>query len=314
MQKQPILKLKNGEAVKTMFYDGSTGVVLVGTSLGRILMVKNIGANAYAAGNRTVYVSTSNGLGEESSPATSNVQYELIDRVLELTSGFEVVNLKEYPQPFGAEKIETVSGIFTTPVLWSGEDFGWWGDLGWTQFIPSGCRVVVAARMASSGNALSSSPWTSMEFETSGNKSWSMDGMSSNGGYAQIKIIMTSTSTASPSVSDLVLPYKTAHASYFFVTKLAMDKGTPIKGGLLTSSVTVPVNTVVKTGVVNSNTSDWTKYTEVEGGKLFELPDDFGHRIKVGVKFISYDDVHYPVMDEFSVAFDADTDNLINHV
>ena len=45
---------------------------------------------------------------------------------------------------------------------------------------------------------------------------------------------------------------------------------------------------------------------------MFGLPDNFGDRLKVGAKMLVYDDENAPSVDEFSVAFDSDIDNLVN--
>jgi hypothetical protein len=313
MRTQPILKMTDGEEVKTMFLDESSGAVLVGTSQGRILAIRSLASNAYLMGERTIYATRINGRGEESATSGVNVRYGLVDKVVELASDMSVTRWKDVVSPAGAESYSTVSGVFTTPVLWAGEDFGWWGDASWTQTVGSDSRVVVAIRVASSEEAVLSAPWKSMEMTTSGLQSWSLDEFSIAGSYAQARVILSSgVASDIPVVSGFVLPYYAKHASYFFLTKITMEKGTSIRGGLLTASVSVPRNTEVKWGVAPNNTADWNTFTRITPDKLFELSETFGDRLKVGVKMITYDDERTPSIDEFSVVFDSNVDNLVN--
>lgn len=313
MRTQPILVLPDGEEVRTMFLDQASNSVLIGTSQGRILVVRRLASNAYLAGNRTVYATRTNGVGEESTVAQINVRYGLLNKVVEVAEDLSVTRWKDVTRPTGAESFSTVSGVFTTPVMWAGEDFGWWGDVSWQQTIGADSRVVVAIRVAATEQDLLASPWHTTEYATSGTQSWSLDELSTSGGYAQMKIVLESAMAVdNPKVSGLVLPYYSRHASYFFVTKLTMTKGTSIRGGLLTASFVVPRNTEIKWGVAPSNSENWNDFISVTPDKLFELPEGFGDRMKVGAKMLAYDEERYPSIDEFAVAFDSDVDNLIN--
>ena len=315
MRTEPILQLKDQEVVKSLFRDDATGAVLMGTSGGRILLVRKLESNAYMAGNRTIYATRTNGMGAESAASSVNVRYGLVDKIVELTNGFSITRWRDATGPLGAETYKTVSGVFTTPVLWAGEDFGWWGTATWNQVVGPESRVVVSARVAGSEADLMSMTWRSMESVASGSASWSMDEFSTSGAYAQMRVVMESSSTSdNPSISNLVLPYSSKHASYFFVTKMSMTKGSSIKGGILTASVTVPKNTEAKWGVTGSNSANWNDYVSVTPDKLFELADGFGDRLKIGVKMLAYDDERYPTVDEFAVAFDSSMDNLLNKV
>ena len=312
MKSEPILVLKNNETIESMMHDDSRGVVLLGTSEGRILLVKTLELNAFMMGNRTIYASAIGGAGEESDAQPKNIRYGIIDRILEITSGYEIINWKSVDMPLGAESNGTSVGTFTTPILWAGENFGWWGDLSWSQVIPSGCRVVVQVRTGGSAEAVQNANWMTLEGVASGNVVKSLDYLSTAGGYGQIKVHLESPSmTASPSVSDLVLPFFSKHVSYFFTVKMVMKKGTGIKGGMLVATVSVPTNTDVKWGVTNSASVDWNDYVEVIPGEMFTLPAGFGDRIKVGARMVSYDDERYPSIDEFALTFDSDIDNVI---
>jgi hypothetical protein len=312
MRTEPILKLDNEENIRSLFCDPISGSVLVGTSQGRILLVNQLSSNAYFAGNRTIYASRKNCQGEDSEIAHVNVQYGLHDRVVELTDEMVITRWKSIRGLSSVEGYTKVSGVFTTPVLWVGEDFGWWDNMTWNQTVGENSRVVIAIRVAGSEDDLLKSLWITNEEITSGAKTWNLDRFSAMGGYAQMKIVLESTiESENPTISNLVLPYYARHASYFFTTKISMTKGTSIRGGLLTASVSVPRNTEIKWGV-SSGSANWNDVIPIIPDKLFTLPEDFGDRLKVGAKLFVYDNERYPTIDEFSIAFDSDIDNLIN--
>jgi hypothetical protein len=308
----PILKLKNGEEIKTLFFDKTKGNVLVGTSQGRILLINSLATNAYLAGNRTIYATIIDGEGKESVTSNLNIQYGLVDKIVELTSAMSITRWISAHKPVGAECYKTISGIFTTPVLWAGEDFGWWGNISWTQTVIPNSKVMVAIRVADSQDNIIDASWLPYESLTSGATTWPINHLSTAGSYIQMKVILESAMNGSnPSVSNLVIPYYSKHASYFFITKLSMKKGTSIQGGLLTATVSTPQNTDVEIGAVGNNSANWNDYISVTPDELFELPEGWGDRIKVGIKLHSYDGESIPVIDEFAVAFDTDINNLI---
>jgi len=312
MRTIPILKLSGAEEIRTLFRDGPDGAILIGTSQGRILLVKNLSSTAYMTGDRTIYANTVDGNGVSSDTASMNIRYGLINKIVEMSSEMSVIRWKDVNQPSGAESVKTVSGVFTTPVMWAGEDFGWWGNASWTQTLNGG-RAVVAIRIASSEAGLLSAPWRTNESIDSELVTWPLEDMSAAGGYAQFRVVLESEiSETSPVVSGLVIPYYAKHASYFFLTKLTMTKGSGIKGGLITAAVSVPKHTEVKWGVSNSNSASWNDFMPVTLDKLFELSESFGDRLKVGAKLLAYDDERYPSIDEFAVAFDSNIDNLVN--
>jgi len=311
MRTEPILQLNNQEEIRSLFCDPVSSSVIIGTSQGRILVVNQLSSNAYMAGNRTIYASCKNCNGDKTSESYVNIKYGLKDKLIELTDSMTITRWKSIRGISSVEGYSKVSGIFTTPILYAGEDFGWWENMSWTQEVSENNRVVIAIRVASSEENLLKSTWITNEEISSGAKTWNLDKFSASGSYAQIKIVLESEiSSDNPSVSNLILPYKARHASYFFTTKLSMTKGTSIRGGLLTASVLIPRNTEVKWGV-SSGSSNWNDFTQITPNKLFELPEDFGDRLKVAAKMISYDNVRYPTINEFSVAFDSDIDNLI---
>ena len=312
MRTIPILKLSGDEEIRTLFRDGPDGAILIGTSQGRILLVKNLSSTAYMTGDRTIYANTVDGNGVSSDTASMNIRYGLINKIVEMSSEMSVIRWKDVNQPSGAESVKTVSGVFTTPVMWAGEDFGWWGNASWTQTLNGG-RAIAAIRIASSEDGLLSVPWRTHESVESELVTWPLEDMSAAGGYAQFRVVLESEiSETSPVVSGLVIPYYAKHASYFFLTKLTMTKGSGIKGGLITAAVSVPKHTEVKWGVSNSNSASWNDFMPVTLDKLFELSESFGDRLKVGAKLLAYDDERYPSIDEFAVAFDSNIDNLIN--
>lgn len=312
MRTEPILKLNNDEEIRSLFYDQSSGSVLVGTSQGRILVINNLSSNAYISGNRTIYSTITNCRGKESEIAHVNIQYGFKEQIIELTNNMVLTKWKSVRGLSSIDSHSNVSGIFTTPILWTGEDFGWWGNATWNQTVGENSRIILAIRVAKTELDLLKSSWVSNEVTKSGNQTWNLDRFSSMGGYGQMKVVLESKLLSeNPTISNLILPYYSKHVSYFFTTKMSMIKGSSIRGGLLTASVSVPRNTEVKWGV-SSGSGNWKDVIPITPDKLFTLPENFGDRLKVGAKLFVYDAERYPTIDEFSVAFDSDMDNLIN--
>jgi len=304
--------LKNGETVSSMAYCPFKKSVVLGTSEGRILLVKTLGLNGFMMGNRTIYSSATTGAGIESEAAPVNVQYGLIDRIIEITSSREITRWRKFDRPTGIDVTRTSVGMFTTGVLWAGQDFGWWGDLSWAQTIPDGCRVAVQVRVAGTSDAVAGTAWRTFEETTSGTITKSLDELSTAGSYAQMRVLLESAdASASPQVTALVLPFMAKHVSYFFTVKMVMEKGSNIRGGMLVGVSSAPANTDVRWGVADSASADWNDYVEVTPGKMFSLPEGFGDRIKVGAKMASYDDECYPSIDEFGLTFESSIDNIL---
>ena len=126
----------------------------------------------------------------------------------------------------------------------------------------------------------------------------------------QIKVSMESKGIVSPSVADTTIVYTTKEASYFFTTRFSLENGSDINTGLIVADITEPVNTEVQMGVCNFESSDWNDYKIVSYDRFFEL-DNF-ENVKVGMKFIAYDETHIPEVASFAMIFSGDKKQTVN--
>jgi len=312
MERIPILKLRGDAEIQSLHYDSDKNVILIGVSDGRIIMMNSFASTAFLTGARSVYGRFWDGFANVSDVAWSNITYAIHNRILEVAENRSLLGWKAVSKPFAAESAERVSGVFTSPVLWGGEDFVRWNDLTWAQSVLSNTSVKVAIRVANSIDDVLSSDW--MFFSGDGaSVTRSLDKFNLSGAYIQVQVTMdTEVEDVTPVVSSLSLSYETKFAVYFFTVKMVMEKGTNINAGLVTGHMTIPQNTEVKFGIAKSNTANWHDYVGVDLDKAFEVPQDFKDRMKIGIKFVSYSPSAYPVVDEFAVAFSGDKYNKLN--
>ena len=308
MKGTPILKLAE-ENITSLFYDSDRDVALVGLSTGRILMISALASTAYSAGSRRMYAQAEDSFGNLSSTSSTPITYALWKQILHVAEG-KGRQASKSVKAYGASLRETVSAVFITPVLFAGDDFERWHTILWDQ-VPGQGEVTVFIRAAVSETALVETGWKVFREEGSGSFSKSLDDICQNGPWAQAKVEMRS-SSGSPSIGSLGIFYGTKHASYFFTTKLVLEKGSNATSGLVTASATKPANTEVVFGIAPSNTADWKEYQVVELDKVFQMPDGAGDRFKVGIKLVSYDTSSVPEVDEFAISIGAEKDNLLN--
>ena len=314
MDNIPILQLYNGETVEALFHDLTHNAVLIGTSSGRIIRMTSLASTAYLTGERSVFAQFSDGFGFVPPTKWSNVFYALQNMVVELTEDKVPTNWKEVTKSFSATKIDEVSGIFTSPIMWAGEDLGWWNNITWTQESKSSGDIKVAVRVSDSTSTIITVPWMTLPSANgSSTVTRSLDYFNPKGSYIQMRVILVSKiRDSTPKMTDMTVSSETKHAVYFFTTKFKMSKETQLDSGMVTGHMSVPKWTEVKFGVSGTNSADWNDYTVITPDKLFAFPSEFTSRFKVGIKFISYSNTAFPVVDEFAIALGADADNLIN--
>jgi hypothetical protein len=314
MQVIPILKVRDGSEVKSLYYNANKDVVLIGMSDGRILKMNYLASTAFLTGDRSVFVQAKDGFGNLSGTSWSNIFFGIKDKIMEIASDKSVSRWKSVTKPFSADSPGKIVGTFASPIMWAGEDLCFWKTLEWTQSISNGTSVRVLARVGPTPDALLSSDWKSFSAPDGANSaSGSLDDFNNRGAYLQLGAkLETWSSGSSPEIARIAATYETKHAVYFFTTKFVLDKGSNMQNGLITGRMTVPEKTEVKFGIAGTNTADWSQYVAVDLDKTFAMPEDVKSRLKVGIKFVSYSDEAYAVVDEFAVAVGADVDNTIN--
>jgi hypothetical protein len=314
MQAIPILTLNDGTEIESLFYDQGRNAVLIGLSDGRILKMDYAASTGFLTGERSVFVKAADGFGNWSHTSWSNIFFGIKDKIMEVASSKAVSRWKTVVKPFSADSPSRIVATFLSPVMWAGEDLSFWKRIDWDQQVLAGTSVKIKVRVADTAEALLQKDWTVFSVGTgvpAGSES--MDGFNGNGSYLQVGVEMeTELSGVTSQMSKIAVLYETKHAVYFFTTKFVLDRDSNTQTGLITGKMTVPEKTEVKFGVAGTNSADWAEYTVVELDKMFAVPEEARRRVKVGVKFVSYSDTAYAVVDEFAVALGADVDNQIN--
>jgi len=314
MQAIPVLTLRDGTEIESLFYDQGRNAVLIGLSDGRILRMDYAASTGFLTGERSVFVKAADGFGNWSHTSWSNIFFGIKDKIMEIASSKAASRWKTVAKPFSADSSSKMVATFMSPVMWAGEDLSFWKRIGWDQQVLSGTSVKIKARVGETPESLLQEDWTVFSAgigETAGSES--MDGFNGRGSYVQVAAEMeTESSGVTPQLSRIAVFYETKHAVYFFTTKFVLDRASNVQMGLITGRMTVPEKTEVKFGIAGSNTADWSEYAVVELDKMFAMSEEARRRFKVGIKFVSYSDTAYAVVDEFAVVLGADVDNQIN--
>ena len=304
----PALSLYGEDVEITALYpDAYLGKVWIGVSDGRVLLLDNIQTNAFMSGDRRMYGQIMDGMGCESELVSTPVQFQL-ENVVAIVESDGTTTTHSISVPVSASLYEKAYATFTTPPLWA-HDLLEWGNAVWSAVTAGDSEAKLFVRYAESELALTSAPWVYVG--VSGTCSLSVVPNTTN--YLQAKIELSSVAkTQLPWVSSLVISYRGAHSIYFFTTKIVLEETASPSAIVLCANQTVPVNTKIEYGITDTNSAEWTDYTIISKEKLQEINPALSGRIKVGIKLVSYDTTHYPVVDEFAVMFRDSVDTSIN--
>jgi hypothetical protein len=297
----PIIELPIWEYITSMIKDPIKDWILFSTSEGRILRCDQALFNAYLTGEKTVYANVTDGFGNISDTASVDFFYALYRKIAEITSDHEIVRWKYVVDP-AAISIDEAKGIFLSPIFSVKEDLGFWKELIWEETKPTGTETIIYMRNASSEEELKLKPWDygfySLSSE-SGTITRELNNIGLNGKYLQLKTEMTTlTGGAQPSIAKITVNYSTKQATYFFTSRISLENNANAQKGLLVATMTEPQNTEIKFGISSINSIDWNDYQIVNPEEAFTLNNL--ENIKVGIKFISYDE-HIPEIDEFAL-------------
>jgi hypothetical protein len=300
MTTQAIFHLTGDHRITSLFVDDVSNCILIGLSDGRIIKADKSIGNAYLTGRRTISAIVEDGYGFLSDEAAVTALYLSKDAVLQASSNEELINSWATVQPYSASRTKEVTGVFTGPPLWAGEDFIFWREISWDCFIPGDSSIAVQVRAADTQEHLLEKAWTT--YNATGNQAKSLDYMSKDGAWIQFRAILSSSEiTDMPRISNLSVSYRTRFSVYFFTTKFTMSRGTNLNSGLIIANMSVPRNTEVKIGLSDQNTSDWNQYQLVDTEKAFSINKTGTERIKVGFKMISHSDDVFASVNEFAL-------------
>jgi hypothetical protein len=296
-----ILELPEYENIVQIVRDDQMGGILLSTSKGRVIQCGELAINGFLTGERLVYADVYDGCGYIGSAQTV-FNYALYKKLAEISSAKEVEKWK-YGIDISGVKTEKITAVFMGPIVNIRNDFGFWSELNWEEIKPVGSEVTIFLRAASTSEELMAQPWvysSHSEIGEIGTIVRSLNNTGLKGQYLQIKVEMTTeVKNIAPSVTNITMKYSSKNASYFFTNKFTIDTENPVEKGLLTATISQPVNTEIQFGLSSVNTADWNEYQVITPDKMFDYK---GGEVKIGIKFVSYDS-SLPVVSEFAVMF-----------
>jgi hypothetical protein len=286
--------------------------IIISTTNGRILSCGTEIIRAYLTGQRTIYANVLDGFENESNTFSTDVTYALYKKIAEVNSN-KVIEKWKFASPTSAIVTEKINGVFISPIMHVKEDFGFWKELIWQEEKPSDTDIVISLRASTSYDDILSKKWQ-YSFKSNNGEDGIitryLNDIALSGQYIQVKVDMfTNKKSVSPVVSTITLKYSTKQASYFFTTKFSLGQETTgSDNGIMVAKITEPINTEVKFGISNKESSNWKDYTVIEPDKIFSVENM--SNVKVGIKFISYDE-SIPEVAEFSMLLGSDSKKVL---
>lgn len=316
-----IFKHKNGNINKIIFLNGS----LFSFTDDSIYKIDSLPENSYGYGNKKVFAQLLDGDGDFSPVVYSSAYYDLYKSIVSIDDSNRSFSLiKENVISNSILGNEKIYGLYVSDVLVADEDFGFWKNISWKQSYDSFSKIVLSLKVDNSLDELSKKDWQyyfyeypkydynsiePSEFIVSKN----LDMFNLKGRYMQFKVELETISTNhNPFISDFVISYAAKHSVFFFSRKIKIEKTSNIDNLIITSSYAEPMNTEIKFGITNQNSSNWKDYKIINLDKLISLDENFGSMVKVGIKLSSYNSIRYPVVQEFGVFIGTDSDNRLN--
>jgi len=199
--------------------------------------------------------------------------------------------------PVGANIQDAAEAVFTSPVLFGGNDFGWWEYLEWDTSTPPNTETVVGVRFGDSTVSAQQAEWTNF-LSTNGNHEMQLDKIGYGLRYMQMRVVLkTTVSGIGSSMSNLRAVYRTKRSALFFTKKFVLQKASDLSSGILTALTVTPSLTEIRFGITDDGSADWDSYQIIDADKAFGRTN--GNRIKVGIKLIQYS-TEIPEVDGFA--------------
>ena len=300
----PILDLVDEEVI---FMMKDAGNIIFTTNKGRIIQCEAITLNAYLTGKRNIYAQVKNGFRNTSDTTQIDFLYSLYKRIFEINESKEVI-WKHFNKNNVAIKEEDIIGVFESPLLKTNEDFGNWKDLIWEENDNSN-KVIITIRSGNTESELLAATWDN-SFQKNGlitTKDLSSLNLKK---WLQFRIEVKGQDISK--IINLAISFYEKEAIYFFTTKFSLKKDSNLKSGLITANITQPINTEIKFGITDKNSSDWKDYSIIPINKFFDITNLNLNKIKVGIKTIAYDTSISDISD-FSLIFSGDKSNVLSN-
>jgi len=318
MQFNPIMRTDDRSPVSGIQYSGDRGVLVAVSKSGDTYQVSSLPDNAMGNGPRTVFGRILDGNGNLVDALPAKFILELYRAVASVMPA-EVFNVVASVDAWAAKGKTRAVGTYVSRVLSVGDDFGHWNEIFWTQTCHDS-RVVVAVKSGQSVEEVEAKDWEKRFEEpcqpyygASGTfVSKSLDYFNLRGPHMMFKIdLETELADAVPQVREMGVSYTAQHSVYFFTSCIRID-GSSFGTALLTASVTQPKKTQVSFGIGPGGSTEWKDYKVVEPDRLASVPDAYGKRMRVGIRFGSLDTSATATVHEFALSFSSDKDDQLN--
>lgn len=319
---RPIFKTEDGADISKMEYALGHGVLYPVSERGDVYRITELEDNAFGYGDRRVYTQILDGIGDRMDGTITDFMFEIYRAIVSVEQDEQDFTLvAQNVDAWSTERKTVVTGTYISDVLAAGEDFGYWKTISWTQTCQDS-RVIVAIKTGDSVVEVEAKDWE-RHFEEpcvpyyggSGSTlvTRDLDYFNLRGSYIQFKVeLVTELDGSVPQVRDLVISYVGKHSVFFFTDKIKIERGTEFGNAIVTASVTLPNRTEVAFGYGPGDSVDWSDYKVVEGGRLAQIPAAYGDRLRIGIRFTSYDAVNVATVHEFAFSFDSNDENKIN--
>lgn len=299
MHSFPILNLNN-ENVTSLYFSKDKDSVFIGTDDGRIIHQSAVTKNIMGTGNRIITGQTYDNFGNSPEMGSAEFTYAIYNQLIKTNSEGDVVEslITDVPVFSGVDGYS--KGIFLSPVLSAGNDFGYWENIIVHQNVPSSANTDFFIRTSHDKTELENQPWVSVYNEKNSVQSISIK---QQGQYLQMKIEMgASAAEEDPYVYSLIASYRVKHGVFFFTNKFSLEKAIDSIEGEMVARYSAPDYTEVQFGVTNKNSAEWSDYDILDLNRFQNL--DIDKRFKLGIKLISHT-TQSPEVTGFSFMFDS---------
>lgn len=183
---------------------------------------------------------------------------------------------------YGGERILKESGVYLSEIFNGTAGHVSWNAISWDGDIPDGTELKISIRVASSREAVETSPYV---FELDKTVR-SADISFISGQYLQLKIELSTYTNQNPYVSKIVVTNNAGSASHFFTTTFPLPS--KIKRGIITTEKILPVGSDIVIGINGNDAADFSLYQPVPENRVFTVDSDKrGQGLKVGFRFIT---------------------------
>lgn len=183
---------------------------------------------------------------------------------------------------YGGERILKEAGVYLSEIFNGTAGHVSWNRISWEGFVPGDSELKISIRVASSREAVETSPYV-FELDKS---TTSADISFISGQYLQLKIELATYTNENPYVSRIVVTNNAGSASHFFTTTFPLPS--KIKRGIITTEKILPVGSDIVIGINGNEASDFSLYQPVPENRVFTIDSDKrGQGLKVGFRFIT---------------------------